>query len=201
MNDVNFYKGRDFTQLLSYQRTLVVYYGTFRFVKRFLEKGDRTRDQMIQAARSGKQNIIEGAKASAGSKADELFLTNVALSSLAELKEDYSDYLHTRNLRIWDKDSAEAKYVRGLCRKNGGCYEVYRAFIETRSDEVVANILLTVINQAEVLLTRQIKALAEKFLREGGVRENMMKMRKAAREPQKNIGENTGKNNNGHKKE
>ena len=183
----------NYQELESYQNSVVIFDATNNFCQWYLQKGDRTIDQMIQAARSGKQNIIEGAKASAGSKADELFLTNVALSSLAELKEDYSDYLHTRNLRIWDKDSAEAKYVRGLCRKNGGCYEGYRAFIETRSDEVVANILLTVINQAEVLLTRQIKALAEKFLREGGVRENMMKMRKAAREQQKNNGENTGK--------
>ena len=179
------YKGRDFTQLLSYQRALVVYTATYKFVERFLKSGDRTCDQMIQAARSGKQNIIEGARASAGSKADELFLTNVALASLGELKEDYLDYLRTRNLRIWESDSAETQYVRKLCRKNGGSYEEYREFVETRSAEVVANILLTVINQTEFLLTRQISGLKDKFLREGGVRENMMRMRLAAREEQR----------------
>lgn len=185
MDDINLYRGRDFTKLISYQRTLVVYTATFRFVERFLELGDRTRDQMVQAARSGKQNIIEGAKASAGSKEDEMFLTNVALASLAELKEDYLDYLRVRNFRIWEKDSKEAEYVRKLCRKNGGTYEVYRVFVETRTGDVVANIMLTVINQAEYLLTRQLNGLVKKFLKEGGVKENLMRMRLAAREEQR----------------
>ncbi len=122
-----------------------------------------------------------------GSKGSEIFLTNVALASLGELKEDYLDYLRTHDLRIWEKDSREAKYVRQLCRKNGGHYSEYREFVETRNGEVVANIAITLICQAQLLLHRQIKGQWKRFLKEGGVRENMMKLRKAARGKQGKI--------------
>ena len=188
MADSRPFHWRDYKKLLSYQRTLVIFLVTCRFVNRFLERGDRTIDQMIQAARSSKQNIIEGADAAMGSKSSEIFLTNVALASLGELKEDYLDYLRVRNLRIWEKDDRETKYVRQLCSRNGGHYKEYREFVETRTDEVVANIAITLICQAQLLLHRQIKGQWQRFLEEGGVRENMMKLRKAARERQRRYG-------------
>ena len=175
------FKTKPYQKLLSYQRAEIVYLATFCFAERFLEKSDRTYDQMIQAARSGKQNIVEGAMASAGSKQSELFLTSVALASLSELSEDYLDYLKTRKLEIWDKDSEKTMYVRKLCRQKDASYETYREFIETRSADVVANIVLTLINQTQVLLSRQIKSLEDKFLREGGVKEKMTKLRLAYR--------------------
>ena len=104
----------NYQELLSYQKAVVVYDLTFRFCKRFLKNGDRTIDQMVQAARSGKQNIVEGSKASGTSKEMEIKLTNVARASLEELLEDYRDFLRVRDLAIWDKDSKEAQYVRKL---------------------------------------------------------------------------------------
>ena len=179
------FRTKPYQKLLSYQRAEIVYLATYRFAERFLEKSDRTYDQMIQAARSGKQNIVEGAMASAGSKQSELFLTSVALASLSELSEDYLDYLKTRNFEIWDKDSEKTMYVRNLCRKGDVSYADYKEFIETRNADVVANIVITLINQTQVLLSRQIKSLEDKFLREGGVKEKMTKLRLAYRNTEK----------------
>ena len=176
MDKERIFKSRDYKKLLSYQRAEVVFLATYCFVNRFLAKGDRTCDQMIQAARSGKQNIVEGAMASACSKQTELFLTNVALASFSELLEDYLDYLKTRKFEIWDKNSEKVSFVRNLYRK-GETYEVYRDFIETRPADVVANIIVTLIHQVQFLLSRQIAALEASFLQEGGVKEKMMKMR------------------------
>src|SRR5437764_8059902 len=106
----------NYQELLSYQKAEVVYDVTYHFCQRFLSKGDRTVDQMVQAARSGKQNIAEGSKASGTSKETELKLTNVARASLEELLVDYRDFLRVRDLQLWDKDSREAKYVRKLSR-------------------------------------------------------------------------------------
>ena len=108
---------RPYEKLLSYQRSNSVYLATVKFTQRFLKPGDRTIDQMIQAARSGKQNIVEGSMSGAGSKQSELFLTNVARASLAELLEDYKDFLNVHGYTAWDTDSREARFVRGLCRK------------------------------------------------------------------------------------
>ncbi|HEX9776717.1 MAG TPA: four helix bundle protein, partial [Geopsychrobacteraceae bacterium] len=107
----------DYQTLLSYQKSEVVYQLTYRFCQRFLRRGDRTIDQMVQAARSGKQNIIEGSKAAPTSKEMEIKLTNVARASLEELLEDYRDFLKVRDLVIWDKNSTEARYVRKLGQK------------------------------------------------------------------------------------
>src|SRR5438309_12034688 len=102
----------NYRELLSFQKAEVVYDFTFRFCQRFLSRGDRTIDQMIQAARSGKQNIAEGSKASGTSKEMEIKLTNVARASLEELLVDYRDFLRVRDLRLWDKNSKEASFVR-----------------------------------------------------------------------------------------
>ena len=166
-----------YQELLSYQKAEVVYDLTFRFCERFLRRGDRTIDQMVQAARSGKQNIIEGSKASGTSKEMEIKLTNVARASLEELLMDYQDYLRVRDLRLWAKDSKEAQYVRKLGRQAKVSYETYREFCETRPAEVVANIALCLIHQANYLLDQQIRRLEQDFIKEGGLRERMTRVR------------------------
>jgi four helix bundle suffix protein len=172
----------NYKELLSYQKSEVVYDITFRFCERFLRKSDRTIDQMVQAARSGKQNIIEGSKASGTSKETEIKLTNVARASQEELLEDYRDYLRVRDLKLWDKDSKEALFVRKLGSKPHTTFEVFRKFIETRPAEVVANIAICLINQTNFLLDQQIKRLELDFLKEGGLRERMTKARLQARD-------------------
>lgn len=113
----------NYRELLSYQKAEVIYDLTFRFCQRFLRQGDRTIDQMVQAARSGKQNIVEGSKASVTSTETEIKLTNVARASLEELLEDYRDFLRVRDLAIWEKDSKEALFVRKLGAKPHTSYE------------------------------------------------------------------------------
>jgi len=175
----------NYRELLSYRKAEVIYDLTFRFCDKHLRKGDRTIDQMVQAARSGKQNIAEGSAASGTSKEMELKLTNVARASLAELLEDYRDFLRVRDLHTWDKESIEARYVRKLGNTSHESYETYRQFIETRPAEVVANIAICLIHQANYLLDRQIRRLEKDFLEEGGLRERMTRARLQMREKQR----------------
>lgn len=175
----------NYQELLSYQKAEVVYDLTFRFCEKHLKRGDRTIDQMVQAARSGKQNIVEGSKASGTSKEMEIKLTNVARASLEELLEDYRDYLRVRDLLTWEKDSKEAQYVRKLGSKPHTTYETYRTYVDTRSAEVVANIAICLIHQANYLLDPQIRRLEQDFLKDGGLRERMTKARLQAREQQR----------------
>lgn len=121
----------NYRELKSFQKAEIVYDLTWRFCGRFLRKGDRTVDQMVQAARSGKQNIIEGSKASITSKETELKLTNVARASIEELVADYEDFLRTREGAIWAKDSKEARFVRRLGAKTGVTFEDFREFADT----------------------------------------------------------------------
>lgn len=170
----------NYRQLLSYQKAEVIFDITFQFCRRFLVKPDRTIDQMIQAARSGKQNIAEGSMASGTSTETEIKLIGVARASLEELLVDYQDYLRVRDLPLWQKDSKEALYVRSLGRQGHGShetYETYRSFVETRPAEVVANIAICLIHQSNFLLDRQLKSLERRFLAAGGIRERMTKAR------------------------
>ncbi len=171
----------NYEDLLSFQKAEVVYDLTFRFAHKYLSKGDRTIDQMIQSARSGKKNILEGSKASKTSSEMELKLTNVARASLEELLDDYRDYLRARDLPIWDKESKEAQYVRRLGRKTPQTYELYREFFETRPPEIVTNIALCLIHQTNYLVDQQIKRLEKDFLKNGGLRERMTRARLEAR--------------------
>ena len=154
---------------------------TFRFAHKFLEWGDRTIDQMIQSARSGKKNILEGSKAGRTSKEMEIKLTNVARASLEELLDDYMDFLRARDLKVWAKDSKEALYVRELGRREPQSYELYREFVETRPPEVVANIAICLIHQANYLIDQQLARLEQDFLKDGGLRERMTRARVAYR--------------------
>ena len=105
-------KSGNYKRLFSYKKSLIIYDGTVLFCRKFLNKFDRTVEQMIQAARSGKQNIVEGSMASSTSKETEIKLTNVARASLKELLEDYLDFLRQKSLAPWDTDSKEVKYIR-----------------------------------------------------------------------------------------
>ncbi len=171
----------NYRELLSYQKAEIIFDLTFHFTKRYLPRGDRTIDQMRQAARSGKQNILEGSKASGTSKETELKLTNVARASPEELLADYEDYLRTGSFPTWPKNSREALYVRRLGRNSPQSYETYRPLIETRPPEIIANIALCLINQANYLLDQQIRRLEQNFLKEGGLRERMTRARLQSR--------------------
>lgn len=171
----------DYQTLLSYQKAEVIYDFTFRFAHKYLAKADRTIDQMIQSARSGKQNILEGSKAALTSKETELKLTSVGRASLEELLADYRDYLRVRDHATWDKDSKEALFVRRLGRKTPQTFELYRVFTETRPPEVVANIAICLIHQTNYLLDQQLRRLERDFLEQGGLRERMFKARLAHR--------------------
>ena len=167
----------DYQTLHSFHKAEVVYDLTFRFAHKHLAKGDRTIDQMIQAARSGKKNLLEGSKAALTSKETEIKLTSVARASLEELLDDYRDYLRVREHREWDKDSREALYVRRLGRVVPQTYELYREFLDTRPPEVVANIAICLIHQANYLIDKQLRRLEKDFLEQGGLRERMFQAR------------------------
>jgi four helix bundle suffix protein len=169
-----------YAKLSSYRKTQIIYDATVRFCDRFIDKKSRTHDQMVQAARSGNKNIAEGSRLSGTSKEAEIKLTNVARGSLEELLGDYQDYLRQHGHSLWEKNSEQALYVRKLGAQDAS-YESYRSFIETRPPEVVANILICVIHQANYLLDQQMRRLEQDFLAQGGLRERMTRARLAAR--------------------
>ncbi|HUE71285.1 MAG TPA: four helix bundle suffix domain-containing protein [Pirellulaceae bacterium] len=174
-----------YQNLLSYQKAQIVFDATFYFCKRFLDKRDRTVDQMVQAARSGKQNIIEGSQASGTSKEMEIKLTNVARASLEELLEDYRDFLRTRGLEEWTLDHRFAMRLRELNRTPGANYETFRKGIENPDPAICANVIIGLIKVTNYLLDRQLKSLEEKFLKDGGLREAMTRARLASRTQRK----------------
>lgn len=136
---------------------------------------------MVQAARSGKQNILEGSQASGTSKEAEIKLVNVARASLEELLEDYRDFLRVHKSPLWDKESREARFVRRLGARRNTSYESYATYIETRPGHVVANILICLIHQTNYLLDQQLRQLEKAFLEEGGLRERMTRARLSTR--------------------
>ena len=170
--------------LHSYQKAQIVFDATVYFCRRFLEKKDRTYDQMVQAARSGKQNIREGSIASATSKQSEIHLTNVARGSQEELEEDYKDFLRTRGLHEWPEEHRYSQRLRALNRTPGTTCETFRKGIESENPEIAANVLLGLVRVTMYLLKRQVAALEKDFLENGGIRERMTKARLKARERQ-----------------
>jgi restriction system protein len=171
-----------YRDLQSYQMSEIVYDGTVVFCDRFISKRSRTHDQMVQAARSGKQNIAEGCMASGTSKKSELKLVGVARASLEELLLDFQDYLRQHNLPLWGKDHPRAKEVRELCYRKNRSYLTYRPYIEVSSPVGAANTLLCVIHQTNYLLDQQLRALEKGFLEEGGFTERLYKARTPARD-------------------
>jgi len=175
-----------YRKLRSFQTAQIVYDATVIFCDRFIERTSRTRDQMIQAARSGVQNIAEGSMASATSKKTELKLTAVARASLEELLLDYEDFLRQRKLRLWFKDSREAMAVRGKYKsdqsdKSDRSDRSDPYSIRTAGAETAANTLICLINQASFLLGRQIRKLEQSFVNEGGFSERMYQARMKSR--------------------
>ncbi len=170
-----------YESLLSFQKARVVYDATVWFCGRYLQRSDRTNDQMIQAARSGKQNILEGSQASGTSKKTEIKLTNVARASLEELLEDYRDYLRVHSLQLWEKNSREAMFVRKLGNTANVTYATFKTYIETRPPEVAANVIICLIHQTNFLLDQQIRQLEGAFVTAGGLSERMTRARIAAR--------------------
>ena len=153
---------------------------TFYFAHHFLEKGDRTIDQMVQAARSGKQNIAEGAAAGNTSKETEIKLTNVAKASLQELLVDYEDFLRVRGLKQWQPNDARLAQTKRACAAHNDS-EYYRKAMPERSAETIANIAITLIHQTDWLLNKLIEKLEIQFVENGGVKEQMTKARKEYR--------------------
>lgn len=166
-----------YKDLLAYQNAVIVYDATVVFCQRFVDPRSRTTDQMIQAARSGKQNIVEASMASGTSKESEIKLTNVARASLEELAEDYRDFLRTRGLPLWDKDNPTAQTVRKLGYEKNRSYTTYESYVSYSPGEVAANTILCLIHQTTYLLDRLLRALEAAFLREGGLREAMTRAR------------------------
>ncbi len=174
-----------YAHLLSYRKAEVVYDATVYFCDRFFDRRDRTRDQMVQAARSGKQNIIEGSQASGTSKEMEIKLTSVARASLEELLADYRDFLRTRRLAEWDADHPHAQRLRRLNRQGDACYETFRKGIEHPDPQICANVIIGLIKVTNYLLDRQIQRLEKDFVNAGGLRERMTAARLATRARQR----------------
>lgn len=166
-----------YRKLISYQKGEIIYDGTVYFTRRFFNKHDRTVDQMVQAARSGKQNIAEASMASGTSKETEIKLTNVARASLEELMIDYEDFLRTNKLPLWDKEHRLTRRFRELNRTPNATYATYQKAIENEDPEVCANSMICLIKIVSYLLNQQIKTLETAFVNEGGLRERMTKAR------------------------
>ena len=165
-----------YEELIAYKKAECIYDVTYFFVNHYLSKGDRTVDQMLQAARSGKQNIVEGSAAATASRETEIKLYNVAKASLQELLADYADYLRVRNLELWHKESPKAVQTRRVCREHPDS-AFYRERMEGRSPGAIANIAIVLIHQADYLLARLIDTAKKRFLEEGGIREQMTRAR------------------------
>lgn len=172
-----------YENLHSYKKALIVFVGTYYLVERWVRLGSRTRDQMEQAARSGKQNIVEGSVASATSKQTEINLTQVARSSLEELKEDYKDFLRLRRVAIWTKDDPRMLEIRAM-GTDDATYETYRPHIESSDPEIVGNVMVCLCAQTCYLLDQQIREQQQAFLKDGGIRERMTRARLESRDAQ-----------------
>jgi len=166
--------------LKSYRTAEVVYDATVAFCERFIDRRSRTHDQMVQAARSGMQNIAEGSMASATSKKTELKLTGIARASLEELLLDFKAFLRQRGLPVWAKDSPEALAVRKKYLSDSSDQSDPYS-LKSASPEVAVNTLICLVNQASYLLGRQLRRLEQQFLAEGGFTEKLYRARRKAR--------------------
>ena len=165
-----------YRNLRVYQVTEIIYDITYHFTQHYLEKGDRTIDQMIQAARSGKQNISEGNQAAATSSETEIKLTNVAKASLEELLNDYEDYLRVRNLPQWDARHPRYEKMRQYARSRQ-IQQDYAANIQRMNDEELANLCITLIHQATYMLHKLLATMQTRFVTEGGIKERLYQTR------------------------
>lgn len=170
-----------YRKLKSFQMAEIVFDGTARFCKRFIRMG-KSVEQMHHAARSGRQNIVEGSQASGTSKKIELKLTGIARASLQELLTDYEDFLRQNDLPQWHKDHPSARTIRSLAYAPDRSDKTYQTYIENSSPEVAANTLLCLIHQTNYLLDRQLQRLGQDFKENGGFTERMYRLRKQHRD-------------------
>ena len=177
----------NYQELESYRNCMIIYDGTVDFCNRFLRVGHRTIDQMIQAARSGKQNIVEGSMASGTSTEPEIKLIGVARASLEELLEDYRDHLRTHSLPLWDKNDDRVSAIRELSSRKNRTYETYKTYLEQghNSPKLFCNVMISLIHQTNYLLDRNLKSLEEQFAEKGGIRERMHRTRNAEKNAQR----------------
>ena len=170
-----------YRKLIVYRKSETIYQGTVAFCRRFLPaRGDRTVDQMVQAARSCKQNIAEGSAASGTSKETEIKLTNVARATLDELREDYLDRLRARGAEPWAADDERSVAARAFAKAHPD-WDDWKELFESRPEETLCNLMLTLCHQARTLLDGMIRRQEEDFLTFGGVRERMHAARTEAR--------------------
>ncbi|MDD5416250.1 MAG: four helix bundle suffix domain-containing protein [Candidatus Daviesbacteria bacterium] len=173
-----------YRNLRSFQTATLIYDLTVEFCDRYMtyptNKSYRTYDQMVQAARSGRQNIAEGSQASAVSKKSEIKLVGVARASLEELLIDYEDFLRQRSLPLWSKGCPQAQTIRNLTYKTDKTYTTYQTYL--KNPESAANCLICLIHQANYLLDKQLQALEKAFITQGGYSENLFKARLKKRE-------------------
>lgn len=169
-------QGGGYRNLRVYKMTEIIYDLSVIFVKRFVRKGSRTRDQIEQAARSGKQNIAEGSVASTTSKETEIKLTNVAKASLEELLLDYEDYLRQNGLVQWDKEHPRTIRLRNYLKSEEFLAAPTR-FADRMNAEEYCNMCITLINQATYMLRKLIERQQQQFLQQGGIREQMYNAR------------------------
>ena len=176
----------NYRNLRVYKVTEIIYDITYYFTQKYLSKGDRTVDQMVQAARSGKQNIAEGNQAAATSSETEIKLTNVAKASLEELLIDYEDYLRVRKLEQWNKLHPRFETMRQYARSEQ-IMKDYAKYIVRMTDEEIANLCITLIHQAIFMLFKLLEHMQERFVKEGGIKEIMYKARTEYRNEQKHL--------------
>ena len=167
----------DYRALKAFQKAECIYDVTYYFAHKFLSVGDRTIDQMIQAARSGKQNLAEGNIDGITSREMEIKLTNVNRASLHELLLDFEDYLRVRGLEQWSYNDPRCVQTRAFCEEHLDS-AIYRQKIQERSDETIANIAITLIHQCDVLIRGLIERKKKDFLENGGIKEEMYRARK-----------------------
>ena len=167
-----------------YQKSEVLYQMTFVFCERFLPKfGDRTVDQMLQAARSGKQNIVEGSEDGKTSTEMELKLLNVARSSIGELRQDYEDFLKSRNLHIWNREDTRFQPEQEFTKAHNTLAD-YEPFFQKWSAEEMANVGLTLCYQVDTMMNKYMEGLERTFVTQGGIKERMHQARTGYRQQQ-----------------
>jgi four helix bundle suffix protein len=183
-----------YRHLRVYQVTEIIYDITYYFTQHYLQKRDRTIDQMVQAARSGKQNIAEGNQAAATSSETEIKLTNVAKASLEELLDDYEDYLRVRQLPQWGNLHPRYEKMRQYARSKQ-INNDYAQVVQKMNDEEIANLCITLIHQAMYMLHKLLITMQERFVTEGGIKERMFQARVNYRNSQRNQSGQSNLNN------
>lgn len=171
-----------YRNLKSFQSAEIVYDATVKFCDRFIDRHSRTHDQMVQAARSGRQNIAEGSQASGTSKKTELKLVGVARASLEELLLDYEDFLRQRGFELWEKNHPTSRTIRALAYEQNRTYSTYKTYIESSQPDLAANTIICLIHQTNFLLDQRLRQLEREFVEQGGFTERLYRVRKNFRD-------------------